>query len=72
MTAASNRFGLAFPLTIHATAESVRVLDRAGVTAAYVYISDEPERRQQTRRVSREQGIEIARVIARAPTESRS
>lgn len=64
-----NRFGLAFPLAIQTTAESVKVIDRAGITAAYVYISDEAERRQQTRRVSREQGIEIAKVIARALTD---
>lgn len=64
-----NRFGLAFPLTIEALEESVKVLDRTGVTAAYVYVSDDPERRQQTRRVSREQGIEIGKVIARALTD---
>lgn len=65
-----NPFGLTFPLRIATKGESVQIVDQIGVTAAYVYICDEPERRRETRRVSREQGIEIAKVAARALTEA--
>ena len=64
--------GLRLPLTIEALEESVKVVDRGGVVAAYVYVSDDSERRQQTRRLTRAQGIEVARVIARALTDSLS
>jgi hypothetical protein len=69
MSRKSERFGLAFPLYIQASNDAVRVVDRVGVTAAYVYIGDDPERREPTGRVSREQGIQIAMVIVRALTD---
>ena len=62
--------GLRLPLAIEALEESVKVVDRGGIVAAYVYVSDDAERRQQTKRLTREQGIEVARVIARALTDN--
>jgi hypothetical protein len=60
--------GLVPPFRIVAEGESVKVLDRRGVTAAYVYVCDDEERRQQTKRLTTAQGVETAKVIARALT----
>ncbi|MGH1572064.1 hypothetical protein ACRAWG_16955 [Methylobacterium sp. P31] len=56
------------PLRIFVVEESVKVIDADGRVAAYVYTSDERERRLQTKRLSPEEGIATAKVIARALT----
>jgi uncharacterized protein (DUF2384 family) len=60
--------GLQLPLRVVALAESVKVMDADGRCAAYVYTAAERERRLQTKRLSPEEGIEAAKVIARALT----
>ncbi|MHB2205412.1 hypothetical protein [Methylobacterium sp. CM6257] len=60
--------GLQLPLRIFVMEESVKVMDADGRCAAYVYTAAERERRLQTKRLSPEEGIEAAKVIARALT----
>lgn len=60
---------LALPLRILVLEECVKVVDRLGKAAAYLYFSDDPERRQQTGRWSREEAVALAQVAARAWTE---
>jgi hypothetical protein len=60
--------GLQLPLRIVALEESVKVMDADGRCAAYIYTAAERERRLQTKRLSPEEGIEAAKVIARALT----
>jgi hypothetical protein len=59
------------PLRIRRVAEAFVVEAAGGETLAYVYIEDDPRLRAQTRRVSAEEGREIARIIARALTDQR-
>ena len=63
---ATNELGLLLPLKVKPIAESVQVIDRTNKVAAYVYVCAEPERRLQTNRLSPEEGLEVAKVIARA------
>jgi hypothetical protein len=60
--------GLQLPLRIVAQDESVKVIDAGGRVAAYVYTSADHEQRLQTKRLSPEEGIATAKVIARALT----
>jgi hypothetical protein len=60
--------GLQLPLRIFVTEEGVKVIDTDGRVAAYVYTAAERERRLQTKRLSPEEGIATAKVIARALT----
>ncbi len=69
MSRMSDRLGLALPLYIQFTPEAIKVIDRLGVTATYIPIANDPERRLQTGRVSREQGAEIANAIVQALTD---
>lgn len=59
-------FGLVLPLRIGVAEESVSVVDAAGVKAFYVYTCAEPERRRNTRRLSPEDGIAVAKIAAGA------
>jgi hypothetical protein len=60
--------GLQLPLCVIALTEAVKVVDAGGRCAAYVYTAAERERRLQTKRLSPEEGIATAKVIARALT----
>ncbi|MGH1575570.1 hypothetical protein ACRAWG_39325 (plasmid) [Methylobacterium sp. P31] len=60
--------GLQLPLRIFVTEDSVKVIDADGRVAAYVYTAAERERRLQTKRLSPEEGIATAKVIARGLT----
>jgi hypothetical protein len=60
--------GLQLPLSIVAQEGPAGVIDAGGRVAAYVYTSDDRERRLQTQRLSPEEGIEAAKIIARALT----
>jgi hypothetical protein len=59
---------LQLPLRIVALEEAVKVIDADGRCAACVYTAAERERRLQTKRLSPEEGIATAKVIARALT----
>lgn len=61
--------GLSLPLRIRQTEESVVVLDSVGRSAAYIYVCAEPERRRETKRLSPAEGIEVAKIVARALTD---
>ena len=65
-----NPLGLTLPIRIERLEESVKVIDAHGKVAAYVYISAERERRLQTNRLSPTEGVEVARICARALTEA--
>lgn len=65
-----NPFGLILPLRIVRLEEAVKVMDRGDRVAAYIYVSDDRERRLQTKRLSPEEGVKAAKVIARALTEA--
>ncbi|MHB2208254.1 hypothetical protein [Methylobacterium sp. CM6257] len=56
------------PLRIVVMDESVKVVDAGGRVAAYVNTAAERERRLQTKRLSPEEGVATAKVIARALT----
>ncbi|MGE8128916.1 hypothetical protein ACQKQD_18245 [Methylobacterium sp. NPDC080182] len=62
--------GLVLPLQIERLEEAIKVVDANGKAAAYCYVSDNPERRLQTGRLSPEEGVETAKVIARALTDA--
>lgn len=66
----TNPFGLSLPLRIVQLEESVKVMDSGDRVAAYIYVSADRERRIQTHRVSPAEGVEAAKVIARALTEA--
>lgn len=66
----TNPLGLTLPLRIERLEESVKVIDAHGKTALYVYIAAERERRLQTNRLSPEEGVEVAKICARALTEA--
>jgi hypothetical protein len=59
---------LRFPLRIPEVGEAIAVLDAAGTNCAYLYYENEPIRRQSTKRVTRDEAVEMAKVIARALT----
>ncbi|WP_267425998.1 hypothetical protein [Methylobacterium sp. GC_Met_2] len=67
---APNPFGLALPLRIVQLEESVKVMDAGERVAAYIYVAAERERRIQTNRLSPAEGVEAAKVIARALTDA--
>ncbi len=66
----TNPFGLTLPLRIVQLEEAVKVMDAGDRVAAYIYVAAERERRIQTHRVSPAEGIEAAKVIARALTDA--
>lgn len=55
------------PWNIKEGSESFIVRDTSGVAIAYVYISDDPERRSHMGRLTRDEGRRIANGIARLP-----
>jgi hypothetical protein len=57
------------PLRIRRAAEAFVVEAVGGEALAYVYVEVDERLRAQTRRVTVEEGREIARIIARALTE---
>jgi uncharacterized protein (DUF2384 family) len=65
-----NPIGLVLPLQIERLEEAVKVVDANGKAAAYFYICEERERRLQTNRLSPEEGVEVARICARALTDA--
>ncbi|WP_267357148.1 MULTISPECIES: hypothetical protein [unclassified Methylobacterium] len=65
---APNPFGLALPLRIVQLEEAVKVMDTGDRVAAYIYVAAGRERQVQTRRLSPAEGVEAAKVIARALT----
>lgn len=65
-----NPFGLILPLRIVQLEEAVKVMDSGEVIAAYIYVAAGRERQTQTRRVSPTEGVEVAKVIARALTDA--
>jgi hypothetical protein len=67
---ASTPFGLTLPLRIVQLEEAVKVMDAGDVIAAYIYVAAGRERQTQTRRVSPAEGVEAAKVIARALTDA--
>ncbi|SDA12798.1 hypothetical protein SAMN02799622_00813 [Methylobacterium sp. UNC378MF] len=66
----ANPFGLSLPLRIERLEEAIKVVDANGKACAYFYICAERERRLQTRRLSPEEGVEAARICARALTDA--
>ncbi|KAA0117913.1 hypothetical protein CIW48_27320 [Methylobacterium sp. P1-11] len=64
--------GLVLPLRIERLEEAVKVVGAHGKSALYVYISADRERRLQTGRLSPEEGVEAARICARALTDALS
>ncbi|MCJ2015829.1 hypothetical protein MKK84_00040 [Methylobacterium sp. E-065] len=67
---APNPFGLALPLRIVQLEEAVKVMDTGDRVAAYIYVAAGQERQVQTRRLSPAEGVEAAKVIARALTDA--
>ena len=65
-----NPFGLTLPLRIVQLEEAVKVMDSGDVVAAYIYVAAGRERQTQTRRISPAEGVEVAKVIARALTDA--
>ncbi|MCJ2089915.1 hypothetical protein MKK88_28585 [Methylobacterium sp. E-005] len=65
-----NPFGLSLPLRIVQLEEAVKVMDSGDRVAAYIYIAAGQERQIQTKRVSPAEGVESAKVIARALTDA--
>jgi hypothetical protein len=59
---------LQLPLRIFVLEGAVKVIDAGGRVAAHVYTCIDRERRLQTKRLSPEEGVKTARVIARALT----
>lgn len=66
----TNPFGLSLPLRIVQLEEAVKVMDSGDRVAAYIYVAAGRERQIQTHRVSPAEGIEAAKVIARALTDA--
>lgn len=64
--------GLVLPLRIERLEEAVKVVDANGKAILYAYVCEERERRLQTNRLSPEEGVEIARICARALTDALS
>lgn len=65
-----NPFGLTFPLRIVVLEDVVKVVDPSDRVAGYIYIVAEPEHRKQTSRLSPEEGLAAAKVLARALTDA--
>ncbi|MCJ2097684.1 hypothetical protein [Methylobacterium sp. E-046] len=65
-----HRTGLNLPLRIERLEESVKVMDPSDRVAAYIYVAGEREQRVQTNRLSPAEGVEVAKVIARALTDA--
>ncbi len=63
---------LVLPLRIECLEEAVKVVDANGKAACYFYIAAGHERRLQTGRHSPEEGVELARICARALTDALS
>lgn len=62
--------GLVLPLRIERLEEAVKVVDANGKAILYAYVCEERERRLQTNRLSPEEGVEAARICARALTDA--
>jgi hypothetical protein len=56
------------PLRISVVSESVSVCDADNRILSYTYFEDEKSRRDLTGRLTRDEAIEVARIIARAMT----
>ncbi len=67
---APNTFGLSLPLRIVQLEEAVKVVDAGEQVAAYIYVAAGQERRIQTKRLSPDEGLATAKVIARALTDT--
>lgn len=67
-----NPLGLVLPLRIERLEEAVKGVDANGKAACYFYIAAERERRLQTGRLSPEEGVEAARICARALADALS
>ena len=65
-----HRTGLSLPLRIVQLEEAAKVMDPSDRVAAYIYVAAERERRVQTNRLSPVEGVEVAKVIARALTDA--
>ncbi len=63
---------ITLPLKIRLAAEAYAVDDAAGRALSYTYFDDEPSRRTQTRRFSKDEAREIAQMIARLLTDVES
>ena len=60
---------LRLPLRIVPHEESFGIVDAVGTNVCWTYFTATEERQQQTKRLSREDAVEVARVIARALTD---
>ncbi|MBN6822854.1 hypothetical protein JRF84_25145 [Methylobacterium organophilum] len=63
---------LVLPLRIVQLEEAVKVVDANGKAVCYFYTAAGHERRLQTGRLSPEDGVEAARICARALTDALS
>ena len=66
--AASEHPAIRFPLRITEVGEAIAVLDAVGTHVSYTYFENEPIRQQSTKRVTRAEATEMAKVIVRALT----
>jgi hypothetical protein len=66
----ANPLGLVLPLRIVQLEEAVKVMDTSDRVAAYIYVAAGRDRQMQTKRLSPGQGVEAAKVIARALTDA--
>ena len=57
-----------FPLRITEVGEAIAVLDAVGTHVSYIYHENEPIRRSSTKRVTKAEAVEMAKIIARALT----
>ncbi|WP_345819955.1 hypothetical protein ABC766_27375 [Methylobacterium fujisawaense] len=65
-----NPFGLTLPLRIVQLEECVKVMDAGERVAAYIYVAAGQERQIQMKRVSPDEGLAAAKLIARALTNA--
>lgn len=56
------------PLRVRVESEAVVVKDAIGTRLSYICFEDEPIRRSSTKRVTKAEAVEVAKVIARALT----
>ncbi len=62
--------GLVLPLRIERLEEAVKVVDANGKAICYFYTAEGHERRLQTGRHSPKEGVALAQITARAPTDA--
>lgn len=63
-------FGLTLPLRIVQLEEAVKLVDAGERVAAYIYVAAGREQQIQTKRVSPDEGLAAAKLIARALTDA--